>query len=175
MAIGNFLPPTHASSTFCSMVDTTAEYLREISLIKIILPCNETLTGCPPCTDCSVFSFSPPPCPKSSRSVTPKASAKNHRQRHSAAHKPAAAPLKKAAKNGHKTVAKVPEKSKPQNGKPVAGKGANGKAGDPAVARRSQGQPLSRPSGPAARAPGAPARSRQAAKDQGYLYLGRSQ
>jgi RNA polymerase primary sigma factor len=69
--------------------------------------------------------------PKSSRSVTPKASAKNHRHVTPAAHKPAAAPLKKAAKNGHKTVAKVPEKSKPQNGKPVAGKGANGKPATP--------------------------------------------
>jgi RNA polymerase primary sigma factor len=43
--------------------------------------------------------------PKSSRSITPKSSSKNHRQTTPTAHK--AAPVKKtAAKNGHKTVAK---------------------------------------------------------------------
>ena len=68
--------------------------------------------------------------PKSSRSVTPKASAKTHRHAASAAHKPVAVPLKKVAKNGHKTIAKVPAPpAKPAHGKP-----ANGKAASPAKA-----------------------------------------
>jgi RNA polymerase primary sigma factor len=66
--------------------------------------------------------------PKSSRSVTPKASSKNHRHVAPAAHKPAAAPLKKAAKNGHKTVGKAAPPAKPAaNGKPAHGKPVTGK------------------------------------------------
>ncbi len=53
--------------------------------------------------------------PKSSRSITPKSSPKNHRHPVArAATKASPAPLKKAQKNGHKNGHKVPAKTKPE-------------------------------------------------------------
>jgi RNA polymerase primary sigma factor len=97
--------------------------------------------------------------PKSNRSVTPKSSSKRHRQTTPTVHKPA--PLKKVAKNGHKTTVKAAH---------------NGKAAPAPVAPAKKGD-KDAPKEPTAGAvwSGQPERQERLrdlvklAKDQGYL------
>ena len=101
--------------------------------------------------------------PKSSRSITPKSSAKSHRQTSPSARKAAPAPLKKAAKNGH---AHKPAKGA-QNG--------TAKAPTPAVAKPTKPPEDGKEQTAGAVWTGQPERQERLrdlvklAKDQGYL------
>jgi RNA polymerase primary sigma factor len=101
--------------------------------------------------------------PKSSRSITPKSSAKSHRQTSPSARKAPAAPLKKAEKNGH---AHKPAKGA-QNG--------SGKTLAPAVAKPTKPPEVGKEQTAGAVWTGQPERQERLrdlvklAKDQGYL------
>ena len=101
--------------------------------------------------------------PKSSRSITPKTSSKSHRQTSPSARKVAAAPLKKAAKNGH-----AHKPAKPAHN-------GTAKAVAPPVAKPTKPSEDGKDSTPQAVWTGQPERQERLrdlvklAKDQGYL------